>query len=135
MLKSICYKSQVKSTLSILEFESLFNATQTNNDKSNITGVLVKSKDIFFQIIEGEVTTIDSLFDKIKKDNRHSNIIELLNKPISQLSFNAFDTGYTLIDDIDELYVLQIYITDLQNNHFENSTLFLKIIEDLLTTD
>ena len=135
MLKSICYKSQVKSTLSILEFESLFNATQTNNDKSNITGVLVKSKDIFFQIIEGEVTTIDSLFDKIKKDNRHSNIIELLNKPISQLSFNAFDTGYTLIDDIDELYGLQIYITDLQNNHFENSTLFLKIIEDLLTTD
>ena len=135
MLKSICYKSQVKSTLSILEFESLFNATQTNNDKFNITGVLVKSKDIFFQIIEGEVTTIDSLFDKIKKDNRHSNIIELLNKPISQLSFNAFDTGYTLIDDIDELYGLQIYITDLQNNHFENSTLFLKIIEDLLTTD
>ena len=135
MLKSICYKSQVKSTLSILEFESLFNATQTNNDKSNITGVLVKSKDIFFQIIEGEVTTIDSLFEKIKKDNRHSDIIELLNKPISQLSFKAFDTGYTLIDDIDELYGLQIYITDLQNNHFENSTLFLKIIEDLLTTD
>ena len=135
MLKSICYKSQVKYTLSILEFESLFNATQTNNDKSNITGVLVKSKDIFFQIIEGEVTTIDSLFDKIKKDNRHSDIIELLNKPISQLSFKAFDTGYTLIDDIDELYGLQIYITDLQNNHFENSTLFLKIIEDLLTTD
>ncbi|WP_055446805.1 BLUF domain-containing protein [Lacinutrix mariniflava] len=135
MLKSICYKSQVKPTLSILEFESLFNQTQTSNDKSNITGVLVKSKDIFFQIIEGDVATIDSLFEKIKKDNRHSDIIELLNKPISQLSFKAFDTGYTLIDDIDELYGLQIYITDLQNNHFENSTLFLKIIEDLLTTD
>jgi hypothetical protein len=72
MLKTICYKSQVKSTLKILEFEALFNETQYNNDTNNITGVLVKKENVFFQIIEGHSSVIDPLYQKIKKDSRHS---------------------------------------------------------------
>jgi len=135
MLKTICYKSQVKSTLKILEFEALFNETQSNNDYNKITGVLVKREKAFFQIIEGTIPAIDTLFSKIKKDNRHTDIVEILNKPISKLSFKGFDTGYKVIEDIDALYGLQNYVTNLDENYFENKELFLKIIENLLSSD
>ena len=134
MFKTICYKSKAKSTLNILEFEALFNETQTKNDKNNITGVLVKKDDGFFQIIEGDAVTLDAIYLKIKKDNRHLEIEELLNKPISQLSFKGFDTGYVVIEHIEALYGLQKYVANLEQNDFENSTLFLQIIEDLLTS-
>ena len=135
MLKTICYKSKVKSTLKILEFEAIFNETQSKNDSNDITGVLVKKEQGFFQIIEGNSEIIDSVYLKIKKDSRHSNITEILNKPISQLSFKSFDTGYSVIADIDALYGLQNYVTTLNKNNFENRDLFLQIIEDLLSSD
>ncbi|GAL62346.1 MULTISPECIES: BLUF domain-containing protein [Algibacter] len=135
MLKTICYTSTVKPSLSLLEFEALFNETQTRNDRNNITGVLVKKDNLFFQIIEGHPEVIDSLFVQIKKDSRHSKISELLNASISELSFKAFDTGYTVIEDIDTLYGLQLYVAALEQNNIENSSLFLQIIEDLLTVN
>ncbi|MBU2939244.1 BLUF domain-containing protein [Lacinutrix sp. C3R15] len=133
MLKTISYKSKIKSTLKIMDFEILFNQTQTNNNSKNITGVLVKKKDTFFQILEGEAILLDMLFEKIKKDSRHSNIVELLNKPISALSFKGFDTGYAVIDHIDALYGLQTYVANLEHNEIENSSLFSQIIEELLS--
>ena len=135
MLKCICYTSKVKPTLNILELEALFNETQINNEKSDITGVLVKNEDDFFQILEGNALIIDAIFERIKKDTRHSNIIVFLNNTISQLAFKAFDTSYALIENIDALYGLQMYLEDLQKNNLENSALFTKIIEDLLTID
>ncbi|WP_188462573.1 BLUF domain-containing protein [Bizionia arctica] len=134
MLKTICYKSKAKLNINIMGFEAIFNETQTKNDSKNITGVLVKRGQVFFQILEGESVIIDALYLKIKKDSRHTDIIELLNKSISQLSFKGFDTGYSVIEHMDALYGLQNYVINLEKKDTENSTLFLQIIEDLLTT-
>ena len=115
-----------------MEFEALFNGTQTRNDKNNITGVLVQKDKFFFQILEGKAEVVDSLFETIKQDSRHSNITELLNKTITHISFSAFNTGYSVIADIDSLYSLQNYVMDLNEKDIENSGHFLEIIEDLL---
>ncbi|MEL0643853.1 BLUF domain-containing protein [Olleya sp. Ti.3.14] len=133
MLKTICYKSQANANLKLLEFEALFNQTQLKNNSHNITGVLVKRDDVFFQILEGNPIIIDTVYEEIKKDRRHFNILELLNKSISQLSFKSFDIGYAVIKDTDTLYGLQKFVSDLQQNNIENSPLFLQIIEELLS--
>ena len=133
MLKTICYKSQANANLNLLEFEALFNQTQLKNNSHNITGVLVKRDDVFFQILEGHPIIIDTVYEEIKKDRRHFNILELLNKSISQLSFKSFDIGYAVIKDTDTLYGLQKFVSDLQQNNIENSPLFLQIIEELLS--
>ena len=88
---------------------------------------------MFFQILEGNPIIIDTVYEEIKKDRRHFNILELLNKSISQLSFKSFDIGYAVIKDTDTLYGLQKFVSDLQQNNIENSPLFLQIIEELLS--
>lgn len=133
MFKTICYKSEANASLNLLEFEALFNQTQLKNNSHNITGVLVKRDNVFFQILEGNPIIIDTVYEEIKKDHRHSNILELLNKSITQLNFKSFDIGYAVIKDTDALYGLQKFVTGLQQNNIENSPLFLQIIEELLT--
>ncbi|SFD15406.1 BLUF domain-containing protein [Algibacter pectinivorans] len=135
MLKTICYTSKVKPNIDIMGLEALFNETQAKNNTNNITGVLVKRDSTFFQIIEGQPNLIDILFEKIKTDNRHSNILELVNNPITKLSFKDFNTNYTIIDDLDALYSLQDYLIHLENKDCESKAIFLQIIEDLLSSD
>ncbi|AXO81183.1 BLUF domain-containing protein [Olleya aquimaris] len=132
MLKTICYKSEANSRLELMDFEALFNQTQLKNDSHNITGVLVKKGDLFFQILEGNPIILDTVYEDIKKDHRHSKLTELLNKPIKQLNFKSFDIGYSVIKDTETLYSLQSFIKTLQDNNVENSDFFFKIIESLL---
>ncbi|WP_211305925.1 BLUF domain-containing protein [Olleya aquimaris] len=132
MLKTICYKSRVNPNLRLLDFEALFNKTQLNNNSQNITGVLIKKDNEFFQILEGDSETLDTLYELIKKDYRHSKIKLHLNKPIKQLNFKSFDVGYSVINDIKTLYSLQFYIKTLQDNNIENSDFFFQFIESLL---
>ncbi|NJX16165.1 BLUF domain-containing protein [Tamlana crocina] len=135
MLKTICYKSKVKPGLSILDTEALFQETQNNNNSLKITGVLIKKETVFFQILEGESNRLDVLYEKIKNDSRHSNIVELLNTTVGQLSFNNFETGYRIIQDVNSLYDLQNYLIKLEGAEAEHSATFLQMIEDLLLSD
>lgn len=133
MLKTICYTSEVNSSIKLMELEALFNQTQSKNNSHNINGVLVKRNNLFFQVIEGNPIIIDTVYEQIKKDSRHSNIIEFLNKPITELSFKSFEIGYSIVKDMDTLYSLQSYVLELEKNNNKNSSLFLQIIEDLLS--
>ncbi len=133
MLKTICYKSKINKTLQLLEFEALFNQTQLKNDSHNITGFLVIRNDEFFQVLEGNPTIIDTVYEDIKKDHRHTNITEFLNTSISQLSFKTFDIGYSVIKDADTLYSLQQFVSNLDQQKHGNRTLILEIIEALLS--
>lgn len=132
MLKTISYTSKVKPGLSILSAEMLFKETVSNNVKHNITGVLVKNKDVFFQIIEGDSDLINQLFKKISNDSRHNNIIQLVNRSISSRSFSNFNAGYTVIEDSESIYELHDYLLKLNSIQAENSSLFLEIVEELL---
>ena len=132
MLKTICYKSEANPLLKLMDFEKLFNQTQLKNNSHNITGVLVKRGAVFFQILEGNPVIIDTVYEAIKNDHRHSKIVELLNKPIMQLNFKSFDIGYSVIKDTETLYSLQSFIKTLQDNNTENSDFFFEIIEELL---
>jgi hypothetical protein len=133
MLKTICYTSDVNKTLNLLAFEALFNQTQLKNDSHNITGFLVKRNGMFFQVLEGNPIIIDTVYEDIKKDRRHSNITEFLNTSIPQLSFKTFDIGYSVIKDVDTLYSLQQFVANLNQQKHKNSPLFLEIIEGLLS--
>ncbi|KJD32790.1 hypothetical protein PW52_15030 [Tamlana sedimentorum] len=134
MLKTICYKSIVRDTLSILDTEQLFLETKKNNDKHNISGVLIKRGDVFFQILEGPEDHLNQLYLKIIKDRRHSNIEELLNTSITALSFSNFEFGYSIIQETSSLFDLQNYLVKIESSN-ANISLFLQNIESFLDED
>ncbi len=74
-MKRLTYISRLSETLSDAEIEKIGVWSRQNNQALDITGVLIHFSDFFFQIIEGEETTIDRLYEKIKRDQRHKDVL------------------------------------------------------------
>ncbi len=74
-MKRLTYISRLAFPLSEKEIEEIGVISAKNNQKDNITGVLIYFNELFFQIIEGDENKIDLLYEKIKHDNRHTDIL------------------------------------------------------------
>ena len=77
MYKRIKYISSFSESLTDQELHELAETAAKSNAANDITGILMASEGIFFQIIEGPEENIDKLFAKILKDQRHEKIITL----------------------------------------------------------
>lgn len=62
------------------EIAVLGKEANMRNNVRGITGVLLCLDETFFQILEGDDYKIDSLFESIKKDPRHKDIVCLINE-------------------------------------------------------
>lgn len=57
--------------------DALALEAQQNNDRDGITGILVATGELFFQIIEGPDALVDALFSRIASDSRHRQVMIL----------------------------------------------------------
>jgi len=48
-----------------------------NNDRENVTGILVYHDDAFLQVLEGDETSVRKIFKRIEKDPRHAGLATL----------------------------------------------------------
>lgn len=56
------------------ELGSLFSSARSNNKARNVTGALLLTEDWFVQVLEGEESTVRSLFSRIERDPRHDSV-------------------------------------------------------------
>ncbi len=74
-MKRLTYISKFSHPLSQEEIEDIGRVSNNNNQKDNITGVLMCLGGLFFQILEGDEDNIDRVYKKILQDNRHTEIL------------------------------------------------------------
>lgn len=76
-MKRIKYISRFNRDLSQKEIDDLIVHAGRNNEKLNITGILMTSGRLFFQVIEGPTEFIDELWERIREDDRHTDVLLL----------------------------------------------------------
>ena len=76
-LVELRYISKARNEMNIFGLADMVSNSITSNSKNKITGIIFFDYGYFGQILEGELTDIENLWSKIKKDNRHHEI-ELL---------------------------------------------------------
>jgi class 3 adenylate cyclase len=76
-LKRITYVSHQSKPMSSEQINALGELAAAQNARQDITGILIYSAGLFYQVIEGPEEKIDSLFEQIKEDKRHTNIFVL----------------------------------------------------------
>jgi class 3 adenylate cyclase len=74
-MKRLTYISKASEQLTLAEIEQIGEISTRNNQRDEITGVLLYLNGFFFQIIEGKEKTLDDLYTKILVDNRHTDIL------------------------------------------------------------
>ncbi|NER18311.1 BLUF domain-containing protein [Spongiivirga citrea] len=132
MIHSLCYFSTADSSLGTNDFEELFEYVVTKNTSQEITGVLVYGQGNFMQIMEGPKKKIISIFNRIKEDNRHHNVIKVIEKDYPDRIFGKYDYGFKVVKDLTSLKELKNYITLLNNNPSKHTSKFISLIEHFL---
>lgn len=108
---SICYVSDERKELKKEDLILLYEQTVQNNNKEQITGVLIYKDGSFLQVLEGDKKVISSLFVKIKKDRRHHNVITLFSRESSRV-FDDYQTGFSIIHNYNGLESLRAFLAD-----------------------
>ena len=76
-MKRIKYVSRYAKPFSQEELDQLAEQSAANNRELDVTGVLITSGGIFFQVIEGPDDAIDGIFGAIEADPRHTDLVVL----------------------------------------------------------
>ena len=76
-MKRIKYVSRFAKPFSESELEQLAEQSAANNKDLDVTGVLITSGGIFFQVLEGPDDAVDGIFNAIKADTRHTDLVVL----------------------------------------------------------
>ncbi|TGD81541.1 BLUF domain-containing protein [Hymenobacter wooponensis] len=93
-MNHIVYMSRAVRPLSDQDLQELLDQCRRDNALHNVTGVLFYSHGNIAQLIEGESSIIDPLYERISRDGRHSNVTQLVNKPIPSRSFPDWSMAF-----------------------------------------
>jgi hypothetical protein len=83
----LIYRSQATCPLSATDLTALQEQSHACNERYDITGLLCYSNGHFVQVLEGNVTAVHALFEKIQRDKRHYRVQALSDRGSSQRWF------------------------------------------------
>lgn len=90
VLRQLVYRSRSTNTDAFEQIEQIEADSDAFNSRYNITGLLLTDGEYFFQVIEGPGEHVQALFEKLKSDPRHNNIVKICEHPILQRDFGAW---------------------------------------------
>ncbi len=77
MIKRIRYVSRFESPLSEADVQAIGEQSRRNNERLGLTGVLMASGGLFYQVLEGPDEAVDEVYRKIVEDGRHTDLLLL----------------------------------------------------------
>ena len=84
-LKRVVYVSE-KTDASDTTLKDIIASSKKNNPEEDITGCLLSGSNSFLQLLEGPEDFVDTLYSKIRKDNRHGNVERFVMKKLISVS-------------------------------------------------
>ncbi|MFT7267990.1 MAG: hypothetical protein ACI905_000189 [Roseivirga sp.] len=103
MLYEIVYHSQAKTSITEVDIQTILQQSRKNNVKKGITGCLLYHKTQFLQLLEGEESQINQLYEIIKNDPRHKNVIILHAEKITDRIFDKWSMAFKDLGEKDFL--------------------------------
>ncbi len=100
-LISLVYTSTATEPIDDAKLLDILTVARRNNKLLDITGMLLHKDGYFIQALEGEQTTVESLYETIKADPRHSRVHKMYSRPIRERSFGNWEMGFNQLSSID----------------------------------
>jgi hypothetical protein len=95
----LMYVSESVNLTSPEQLQEMVAQAGQNNVQKDVTGVLLKCGNIFYQILEGDNITVGCLFEKIAKDVRHYHVRLVDKRLINLRSFGQWSMGCLNLDE------------------------------------
>jgi len=98
----LIYISAAKGKLDNTQIDDIRSTSLRNNERDNITGILLYGEGGFIQVLEGVPEDLTKTFARIQRDDRHQGIIELFRQPIITRSFGKWHMGIKHLKNTNE---------------------------------
>lgn len=134
MRYAICYVSTAQKNISAEEIEDLLKYSQNKNNEHDVKGILLYSKENFFQVLEGNKEYLISLFGKIQNDSRHHSIIQVVGKDLDHGSFDGYTFDIVTEKNKYGPHVLQQYLKPLKGMDEKTKEVVKDILEVFIET-
>lgn len=97
-LTHLIYTSAIAPTFDVSQLLTVLQVARINNARRGITGMLLYVSGSFFQVLEGDETTLTELFAIIAADPRHRNATKIIHEPIAQRAFGDWTMGFSALE-------------------------------------
>lgn len=97
-LTHLIYTSATSPGFDNAELKTVLQVARSNNARRSITGMLLYISGSFFQVLEGDETTLAELFAIIASDVRHRKVTKIIHEPITRRDFGDWTMGFSKID-------------------------------------
>ena len=97
-LIQILYVSAAANLVDETSLTGMMAKARPANEKRGITGLLLYAEGNFLQIIEGPAAIAKGLFEKIRSDPRHRQVMKLLEQPAAERAFPDWSMGFKALN-------------------------------------
>ena len=99
-IKQLVYISKANVPFTTDSLKELTEVANANNEKLNVTGCMVYASGYFLQLLEGSAESVDILYRKIEKDDRHKGTKLLLETKVDE-DRRLFDKWFMTSFNVD----------------------------------
>ena len=111
----IAYFSTAATPQDSITIHDILKTARRNNQRDQITGLLVAGGNRYLQVIEGPKAETEALYDAIRADKRHLAVSTLLCRSIYQRCFDNWAMAFRRdpkLDEVDSFPQIVRYLTD-----------------------
>ena len=95
------YVSTETAPFSQLELVELLTIARNANDERGVTGLLLYREGCFYQVLEGNESSVKTAFSEIERDPRHHSVRVLFKGETESREFAEWQMGFLNLDGID----------------------------------
>lgn len=122
-LSRLYYASTATEKYSPIEIGSILEACRRNNTQHHVTGMLFYGNRYFLQCLEGSRRDVNTLYNKILRDERHDDVQLLDFKEVSFRYFEEWSMKYIRSTTVIEKILKETGLRQFNPYHLDSHTL------------
>jgi len=103
LLVRLLYVSRAVGPQTTAVTDAILSVAQGANRQRGITGVLCQGQGLYLQVLEGERSVINRLYNRIVQDHRHQDVQLLLLEEITQRRYADWAMAHVLLAEDDPM--------------------------------
>jgi hypothetical protein len=134
MLVRLLYVSRAVEKDSAGVIESILESSRSHNLGNGITGVLCYGGGVFLQAIEGGRSAVNTLYNHIATDDRHTDVVLLHYEEIEERRFGGWTMGQVNLSKLNTSIVLKYSEKPQFDPYGVSGNVSLALLQELMAT-
>jgi Sensors of blue-light using FAD len=134
MLVRLLYASRSAEPLSNEVIDSILAKSRKDNPALGVTGLLCYSGDIFMQVLEGGRESVNALYNRICRDQRHRDVALLHYEEITERRFAGWTMGQVNLAKVNPSILLKYSERPTLDPYAVSGKVSIALLEELIAT-